>query len=134
MGKRKIIVGLILVCLLAGSVTVIAVVVHNNSEASKRGGTMTGDLNPALMYNGKIYYWKNMSATQQNLPKGELPSGYLYVGDIQYVDKQVPAEELQFVAGFKAAGQLYANKDHPQDVCVRITTDWLDQSYVIFSQ
>lgn len=134
MRKRKIIVGLILVCLLAGSVTVIAVVVHNNSEASRRGGTMSGDMNPALMYNGNIYDWKHMSATAQNQPKGELPSGYQYVGDIQYVDKQTPEKDLQFVAGFKATGQIYANKDQPQNVCVCITTDWLDQSYVIFSQ
>jgi hypothetical protein len=135
MGKRKIIFGVVLVCLLVGIITVIIFAVRNHSDASKMDPTLPGaaERYPALMYNGNIYYWKHMSATQDNLPKGELLSGYQYVGDIEYVDKQTPEKDFQFVAKFKATGALYAKKDQPKDVCVCLTTDWLDQSYVIFS-
>ena len=136
MGKRKIIFGVILLCLLVAIVLVICLAVRNNSDLLKMGPTLPGadEINPALMYSGSVYYWKNISGTANNMPKGELPSGYQYVGDIQYVDKQKPEQDMQFVAKFKATGKLYAKKDEPKDVCVCITTNWLNQSYVIFSQ
>jgi hypothetical protein len=57
-----------------------------------------------------------MSGTADKMPKGELPSGYQYVGDIQYVEKQTPEVDLQFVAKFKATGKLYVKKNQVKEV------------------
>jgi hypothetical protein len=60
------------------------------------GSTLPGatDMNPAVLYNGNIYYWESMAGPTYKLPKGSLPKGYEYVGDIIYSSSENLTEEL----------------------------------------
>lgn len=100
------------------------------------GSTLPGatDINPAVMYNGNIYYWESMAGPSYKLPQGSLPKGYENVGDIIYSSSENLTEELQFTATFDATGQLYYNKDNPDNVYISITTYWLENAYVKFSK
>lgn len=91
------------------------------------------EIYPAMMYDGKIYKWDKMAEKTSKIPQGILPEGYDYVGDINYVSTGKLTEDFQFIAKFEAKGQVYFNKNDPGNLYICITTDWIDNSYVIFT-
>jgi hypothetical protein len=103
--------------------------------ADKLSSTLPGsiEINPAVMYNGNVYYWKKMAGPANELPEGKLPQGYEYVGDIEYTDTGKLIKDYQFIATFYATGELFINQDDTNNVCICISTFWLKNAYVIFS-
>lgn len=122
------------------SLAIIAIIVtfyrFKILSANQYGCTLPGatEINPAVMYNDTTYYWKNMAAPACKMPQGELPQGYKYTHDIEYVDTGKLTENYQFTATFSASGKLYVNEEDPNNVCICITTFWLKDAYVIFSK
>jgi hypothetical protein len=117
---------------------IFSIINRSNDEVRIAGGdnygTLPGadEIYPAVMYQETIYYWKQMAGPVTKLPQGELPAGYEYVGDIEYTDTGEMKKDLQFTAVFEGSGGLYYNSEYPDKVCLRLTTYWLDQAYVIF--
>lgn len=133
------------ICLLLAVAGIIAVL-HTSAVRKIRGGStlpyqlvngfgrVVATVIPSVMYGGRIYIWENMSAdSQSELQQGHLQEGYIYVGDIQYMGTDQLTEDFQFTAVFEASGQLYSNPNAPDHICVRITTSWLNDSYVMFA-
>ncbi len=91
------------------------------------GPTLYGadEINPSIMYHEKTYCWAKMGEA--------LPDGYHYVGDLKYESSGELKSEFDFIAKFKAEGQIYFNPDNPDNLYVNIKTDWIDNSYVIFT-
>lgn len=98
-------------------------------------GTLPGaeEIYPSVMYNGTIYYWKQMAGPVTQLPKGISPEGYEFTGSIEYTDSGKLTEDMQFTAAFEASGKLFVNEEEKDRVCICLTTYWLDNSYVIFT-
>lgn len=98
-------------------------------------GTLPGadEIYPSVMYQGTIYYWKQMAGPVTKLPQGILPDGYEFGGSIEYTDSGEITEELQFTATFDASGKLFYKEEEPDRVCICLTTYWLDNCYVIFT-
>lgn len=83
------------------------------------------EINPSTMYKERTYSWSKMGEA--------LPDGYHYVGDLKYESSGELKSEFDFIAKFEAEGQVYFNQDNPDCLYVKITTDWIDNSYVIFT-
>ena len=115
----------------------VIIIILNSEKTNVLNDTSTlpgaDKINPAVMYNDTIYYWNHLAGPADKVPQGELPKGYQYVGDIEYVNIGELAKNFQFIAAFKAFGQLYFNSNDPNNICICITTDWMKNSYVIFS-
>jgi hypothetical protein len=123
------------ICILIGISVAFIPMLMNHVKFSIQNGTLPGatEINPAVMYNGSIYYWNSMAGPVNKLPQGILPKGYEYVGDIKYNSDEKLTQDLQFIAKFEATGQLYYSKNDPDNVYICITTFWLDDAYVKFS-
>lgn len=121
------------ICLM---VIIVPIILIKTASSIQNGCSLPGalEINPAVMYDGDIYYWKCLAGPASKLPQGELPKGYKYVGDIEYNNKGKLTKDFQFIAKFKATGQLYYNIDDPNTVCICITTYWLDKTYVLFQK
>lgn len=135
LNKYKIFL-LIFVSIIIIIISVHFILLKNAKEklSMQVGNTLPGatEINPSVMYNDTVYSWKQMSGPITKLPQGELPDGYEYVGDIQFVNTGKLERNFQFIAKFSATGKLYYNEDLPDQICICITTDWLDNAYVLF--
>jgi hypothetical protein len=107
----------------------------NNQMMTSGEPTLYGssEIYPSLMYDEKIYTWTKMAEITSKYPKGVLPDGYNYVGDITHESTGKLTENFQFVAKFEAEGQVFYNHNNLSNLYICITTDWLDNSYVIFT-
>jgi hypothetical protein len=124
------------IILLLGLGIIIASMIRDKAASTKKyGPTLPGadKIYPAVMYQGSIYRWKQMAGPVTKLPQGELPEGFEYAGDIEYVNTGELTKDFQFTAVFDATGQFYFSKNDPDSVCICITTYWLDQAYVMFT-
>lgn len=81
---------------------------------------------PTVMVNGKLYEWK-----QENAVIDTLPVGSVYYGKINHSDNSTPINDNEFVSVFTASGEVYVDPTIDL-VYIIITTDWLDNSIVIF--
>lgn len=108
----------------------------NTNSISETEGTLPGatEINPAVMYNGTIYYWEKLAWLNSKGRQQSPPEGYQYVGDIQYIDGDKLEQDFQFIAKFNASGQVFYSKDTPDSVYICITTYWLKNTYVIFKK
>lgn len=118
------------------SVILILKVMNHSKLTIQDSSTLPGatEINPSVMYNENIYYWESLAGPSDKLPQGVLPDGYEYVGEIKYTSNKKLTQDFQFVAKFKATGQLYYNKNKPDYVYICITTYWLENAYVKFSK
>lgn len=139
---KKYITIKVFLCLVACIAVIVVSMMHYIVKSNEYDPTFpfkygtfpgVGNINPSVMYNGAIYYWKEMAGPVDKLPQGELPEGYKYVDNIKYVDTGKLTKDFQFIATFNATGKLYYNSNEPNKICICITTSWLDNAYVIFS-
>ena len=106
-----------------------------NTSNQKNAGLLSWNTNiyPSVMFNGCIYEWETISGGASYVPEGILPEGYKSAGEIHHIQGDKLNDNYQFISGFDASGELYINASDPKHVCIRITTPWLNKSYVIFS-
>ena len=122
-------------CLFACIAIIVSLMINYKiSSNNQSNGTLPGadKIYPAVMYKGIVYYWNGMAGPESKLPKGELPKGYEFVGNIQYINSVKLTNDFQFIATFNSTGKLYYNANINK-VCICITTYWLDNAYVMFS-
>lgn len=118
-------------------VVIVVPRIHGNINSNEESGCTlpgAGKIYPAVMLNESIYNWDHMAGPITKLPEGQLPKGYEYVGDIEYTNTGKLNKDFQFIATFNATGQLYYNIHDSNNLCICITTYWLDNAYVIFSK
>ena len=103
-----------------------------NGHEIEDSSTLPGatEINPAVRYNGEVFYWKCMYGSGKN---EVLSEDYQYQGDIIPIGKDALTKDFQLSSGFDATGQLYYSERDPFHVYILITTDWIDKSYVVFS-
>ena len=81
---------------------------------------------PTILVNGQMYEWKQSDAMVDSLPVG-----CIYCGEINRIGDSIPKNNCDFVSDFFAIGEVYI--DSATDlVYINITTDWLNDSIVIF--
>lgn len=112
------------------------------SSGSGWYGDLPKGLRPMLMVNGKLFRWTGMSKELHILDSGEvftvadnstiLPDGYEPIGEISGITEEVPTQELQLRAAFKASGTMYTNAETPEVIYVLMTTDWFEDHYIRF--
>ena len=83
---------------------------------------------PSIYFQGELYFWQRMFL--QDI----LPDTYVLVGEIYHVGERKPSENFQFTALFEASGEIFYNKDEPDILVVKISTDWISYQYVIFNR
>ena len=117
---------------------------ENNIINSGRGwfGDVPKGLRPMLMVGGKLFRWTGMSKEHHGLENGDvytvadsssfLPEGYVSVGEISSITEEVPLEELQLRAAFKATGTVFVNEDIPEVVYALMSTSWFTDYYIRF--
>ena len=117
---------------------------EDNALSSGSGwyGDLPNGLRPMVLVNGTLFRWTGMSKEPHTTPSGEvytqgdastfLPPGYTAVGVISGITEEVPAQELQLRAAFKASGTVFTSEETPEVVYVLMTTDWFQDFYIRF--
>ena len=130
--KSMIILGIAVIGLMICSF--IAIQRHRSiSFDFEDSSTLLGatEINPAVMYDGAIYYWKCMYGSGN---REMLPDDYEYEGDIINIREDNLEQNFQFTGKFDATGQLFYSEKDPNNIYVLMKTDWIDNRYVIFSK
>ena len=92
-------------------------------------GTLPGALEiyPTVMVNNHLYEWRKGSAIVK-----ELPDDTVLYGDITHVEGNTPQNNCEFVSTFDVTGEIYTIESNPNLVYLKITTEWLEDTIVIF--
>lgn len=92
-------------------------------------GTLPGALEiyPTVMVNNHLYEWRKGAAIVK-----ELPDDIVLYGDITHVEGNAPQSNCEFVSTFDVTGEIYTIKNNSHLVYLKITTGWLEDTFVIF--
>lgn len=101
---------------------------------SDKGDSSTGDggcffsFTPTLWYGGRGYQWHDVVHT----PAEE--DGWVAVGELAgtVAEEGAVLDDFWLSADFEAAGTVYVSEQYPDMLYVRITTPWLEDTYVAF--
>ena len=102
----------------------------NSINPHKGGaGTLRGDteIYPTVMVNGQLYEWRKGEAMCN-----ELPNDSTYYGEITHIDGESPTKDCEFVSIFLVSGQIYTVSENGDYVYLCLTTDWLNETVVVF--
>lgn len=92
-------------------------------------GTLPGALEiyPTVMVNNHLYEWRKGAAIAK-----ELPDDTVLYGDITHVEGNAPQNDCEFVSTFDVTGEIYIIENNSNLVYLKITTEWLEDTIVIF--
>ncbi len=92
-------------------------------------GTLPGALQiyPTVMVNNHLYEWRKGAAIVK-----ELPDDIVLYGNITHAEGNTPQNNCEFVSVFDVAGEIYTVENNSDSVYLKITTEWLDNTIVIF--
>lgn len=98
-------------------------------ERVKTEGTLPGALEiyPTVMVNDHLYEWRKGAAIIK-----ELPEDVVLYGDIIHVEGNAPQNNCEFVSTFDATGEIYTDENNSNLLYLKITTEWLENTFVIF--
>ena len=101
--------------------------VTENENVSE--GTLPGALEiyPTVMVNNHLYEWRKGAAIVK-----ELPDDIVLYGDITHAEGNAPQNNCEFVSTFDVAGEIYTIENNSNLVYLKITTEWLEDTIVIF--
>lgn len=111
-------------CLVIG-LAIPTILNHNNEGA----GTLIGDteIYPTVMVNGQLYEWRKGAAICDGLP-----NDCVYYGELTHIDGKTPIKDCEFVSVFSVSGQIYTISENNDCVYLCLTTDWLNETVVVF--
>ncbi len=94
------------------------------------GNTLPGALEiyPTVMVNGKLYEWGEVGYNRDGLPEGSV-----YYGELTHVEGETPGSDGEFVSVFSVSGQIYTAPQDDTVVYLCLTTEWLDNTVVVFN-
>ena len=92
-------------------------------------GTLMGDteIYPTVMVDGQLYEWRKGAAI-----RAELPNNSAYYGEVTHVEGKTPRNNCEFVSVFSVSGQIYTISENDECVYLCLTTDWLNETVVVF--
>ena len=114
-------------CLIIGlSVPVVRYFDNLNNNGT---GTLMGDteIYPTVMVNGQLYEWRKGVAICD-----ELPNDSVYYGEVTHIDEETPTKDCEFVSAFSVSGQIYTVLENENCVYLCLSTDWLNETIVVF--
>ena len=82
---------------------------------------------PTVMVQGQLYEWRKGAAICN-----ELPDECVYYGDLVHVEEETPNNDGEFASVFSVSGQIYTTPQSDTVVYLCLTTDWLDNTVVVF--
>ena len=110
---------------------VVGVVTWHDTQLNPdhAGNTLMGadEIYPTVMVQGNLYEWRRGAAICDELPKE-----CVYYGEITHVEGQTPIKDCEFVSVFSVSGQIYTISENGACVYLCLTTDWMDDTIVIF--
>jgi len=95
------------------------------------GSTLVGAVKiyPTVMVDGKLYQWRRGSAICS-----ELPDGCVFYGEVTHVKGEKPVNNGEFVSVFAVSGEIYTVTENDDCVYLCLTTDWLNETIVVFDK
>lgn len=92
-------------------------------------GTLIGaaEIYPTVMVNGQLYEWRKGAAI-----RAELPNNSAYYGEVTHVEGKTPTNDCEFVSVFSVSGQIYTISESDECVYLCLTTDWMNETVVVF--
>lgn len=125
--KKWIVCGLLLAVIF---VTVLGIVIWESMSEPREQNSCTlpgaDEIYPTVMVDGKLYEWRKGSAICD-----EIPVDYSSYGTLTHVKKNSPENDCEFASTFEVSGEIYA-KSGEGCVYLRLVTEWLDQTVVVF--
>ncbi len=114
-------------CLVVG--LAIPTILNTLNPNEGAAGTLMGDteIYPTVMVDGQLYEWRKGAAICN-----ELPNDSMYYGEITHVDGESPTKDCEFVSVFSVSGQIYTVSENGDYVYLCLTTDWLNETVVVF--
>lgn len=121
--------GAMAVCLCLVVSLVIPIVVNTIKPKDDSAGTLMGDteIYPTVMVDGQLYEWRKGAAICEGLPNDSV-----YYGELTHIDGQNPTRDGEFVSIFSVSGQIYTISENDACVYLCLTTDWLNETVVVF--
>ena len=115
--------------ILAVTIAISLIGCFDTDPHESSAGTLMGDteIYPTVMVDGRLYEWRKGMALCN-----ELPNDCLYYDEIIHVQGETPGNDCEFVSVFSVSGQIYTIVENDEFVCLRLTTDWLNEAAVIF--
>ncbi len=110
------------------------------TDGTGTGGTGTGilagdptlpgalEIYPTVMVNGKLYEWGEVGYNRDGIPEGSV-----YYGELTHVEGETPSGDGEFVSVFSVSGQIYTAPQDDTVVYLCLTTEWLDNTVVVFN-
>jgi len=116
-------------CLVVGLAIPIILDTVNPYEGG--AGTLMGDteIYPTVMVDGQLYEWRKGVAICN-----ELPNDSVYYGELTHVEGETPTNDCEFVSVFSVSGQIYTISENDEYVYLCLTTDWLNETFVVFDK
>ncbi len=82
---------------------------------------------PTIMVQDHLYEWRKGAAICN-----ELPDDCVYYGELIHVEGEKPNNDSEFVSVFSVSGQIYTMPQTDTIIYLCLTTDWLDNTVVVF--
>jgi hypothetical protein len=104
-------------------------ILQTQPDNSTGPGTLPGadEIYPTIMVEGNLYEWRKGAAICS-----ELPDDCVYYGELIHVEGETPNNNNEFVSVFSVSGQIYTVPETDTVVYLCLTTDWLENTVVVF--
>jgi hypothetical protein len=104
-------------------------ILQTQPDNSTGPGTLPGadEIYPTIMVEGNLYEWRKGAAISS-----ELPDDCVYYGELIHVEGETPNNNNEFVSVFSVSGQIYTVSQTDTVVYLCLTTDWLENTVVVF--
>ncbi len=114
-------------CILAFTISLVGC----KQDSVSGGPTLPGadEIYPTVMVEEELYEWRHGKAILEKLPDNST-----HYASIEHSDKEIPSENNEFVSTFDATGDIYTIPNDNSCVYLRISTDWMEESVVIFDK
>lgn len=110
---------------------IIGVIVWSKAELQSHhsANTLPGadKIYPTVMVQNHLYEWRKGAAICN-----EIPDNCVYYGELIHVEGEIPNNDNEFVSAFSASGQIYTTAEDDAVVYLCLTTDWLENTVVVF--
>lgn len=115
--------------ILAVTIAISLIACTDTAGSESGAGTLMGDtgIYPTVMVDGRLYEWRKGPALCNGLPNDSV-----YYGEIIHVEGETPGNDCEFVSVFSVSGQIYTIVEDDEFICLCLTTDWLNETVVIF--
>lgn len=101
----------------------------SSSESGKPTLPGADEIYPTVMVDGEFYEWRKGRAIQDKLPDSSN-----YEANIEHSNENIPTEDYEFVSTFDVTGEIYTIPDDNSCVYLLISTDWMQESVVVFDK